>query len=121
MMFESEFNETINHNKILEKHIELLRNLSDDRIMCVGYNHDGSFYLMECCDEYFYHDLTREECIELSNLFHDIALSMPPNYSEINLIKEIENGLLEAPAIKEDSSYLKRWVYKPPTPKGFII
>lgn len=72
-MYESDFKAMINHNKILEKHIELLRNLSDDRIMCVGYEQDGRFCLMECCDEYFYHDLTKEECLELSKMFKEIA------------------------------------------------
>jgi hypothetical protein len=41
--------------------------------MCVGYRDDGSYYLLECCDEYFGHDLTKEECIELSELFREIA------------------------------------------------
>ena len=72
-MYESEFKATIDNNNVLEKHIDLLRVLSDDRIMCVGYEQDGNFYLMECCDEYFYHDLTKEECIELSELFKEIA------------------------------------------------
>lgn len=28
---------------------------------------------MECCDECFYHDLTKEECVKLSELFKEIA------------------------------------------------
>lgn len=72
-MYESVFKAMLDNNKILEKHIDLLRALSGDRVMCVGYEQDGNFYLMECCDEYFYHDLTKEECMELSELFKEIA------------------------------------------------
>ena len=68
-----EFEAIINPNKILLKHIDLLRKLSDDRIMCVGYELCGNFYLVECCDGYFYHDLTKEECLELSRMFKEIA------------------------------------------------
>ena len=72
-MNESEFKATLDNNKVLLKHIDLLRVLNDDRIMCVGYEQNGNFYLVECCDEYFYHDLTKEECVELSELFKEIA------------------------------------------------
>lgn len=72
-MYESEFKATLDNNKVLEKHINLLRNLSSDRIMCVGYEQDGNFYLVECCDEYYYHNLTKEECLELSEMFKEIA------------------------------------------------
>lgn len=63
----------IDNNKTLLKYEALLRKLVDDRVMCVGYEQDGSFYLVECCDEYFIHDLTKEECLELSEMFKDIA------------------------------------------------
>lgn len=63
----------VDNNKTLLKYESLLRKLVDDRIMCVGYEQDGSFYLVECCDEYFIHDLTKEECLELSEMFKDIA------------------------------------------------
>lgn len=71
-MYESELNEAVGNNEILKKHIDLLRKLSSDRIMCVGYD-KGNFYLIECCDTYFYHELTKEECKELSELFKEIA------------------------------------------------
>jgi hypothetical protein len=63
----------VDNNKTLLKYEDLLRKLVDDRVMCVGYEQDGSFYLVECCDEYFIHDLTKEECLELSEMFKDIA------------------------------------------------
>jgi hypothetical protein len=72
-MYEQDFKAMLNNNKILLKHINLLKSLSDDRIMCVGYEQDGNFYMVECCDEYFGHDLTKEECLELSELFKEIA------------------------------------------------
>ena len=72
-MNERDFKVMLDNNKILLKHIDLLKSLSRDRIMCVGYEQNGNFYIMECCDEYFYHDLTKEECFELSELFKEIA------------------------------------------------
>ena len=36
-------------------------------------NENNEFYLEECCDNYFRHTLTKEECIKLSELFRDIA------------------------------------------------
>lgn len=63
----------VDNNKTLLKYEDLLRKLVDDRIMCVGYEQNGNFYLVECCDEYFIHDLTKEECLELSEMFKDIA------------------------------------------------
>ena len=72
-MYEPDFKAILDNNKTLLKHSGLLKRLSDDRIMCVGYEQDGNFYLMECCDEYFYHKLTKEECIELSELFKEVA------------------------------------------------
>ena len=72
-MFESVFKELINKNVILEKHKSLLKVLSDDKIMMICYDKDGSYYMMECCDEWYYHNLSKEECIELSELFKEIA------------------------------------------------
>ena len=72
-MYKSEFEATLNGNKILQKYRDLLYRLSNDSTMCVGYEHDGIFYIMECCDDYFYHDLTKDECLELSELFKEIA------------------------------------------------
>ena len=73
-MYESDFNWAIGNSAILQKHRELLKTLSDDRVMCVGYQeNNNSYYIVECCDEYFGYDLTKEECIELSEMFKEIA------------------------------------------------
>lgn len=73
-MFEREFNELIN-DEILIRHKDLLKKLSmDSRVMCVCKdNKTDEFYLQECCDDYFTHILTKDECMELSELFKDIA------------------------------------------------
>lgn len=63
----------INSNKTLKKHRGLLETLCNDRVMCVGYEDDDTFFIQECCDEWYYHNLTREECIELSELFKELA------------------------------------------------
>lgn len=62
-----------NNNPILLKYTKLLQTLSDDRIMCVNYTQDNGFYLVECCDDWFDHKLTKEECLELSEMFKEIA------------------------------------------------
>mgnify|MGYP001623196566 CR=1 FL=1 len=60
------------HHPILEKHKNLLERLIQDRVFRVGYA-DGTFYLLEECDQYFGCDLTKEEAKELSELFQEIA------------------------------------------------
>ena len=73
-MIESDFYWTISGSETLQKHRDLLKMLSDDRIICIGYEEDGSgYYIMECCDEWYYHDLTKKECLEISELFREIA------------------------------------------------
>ena len=73
-MFESEFEESI-IDDTLQKHKDLLKVLPmDSRIMCVCKdNKNNEFYLEECCDNWFRHTLTKIECIELSELFKEIA------------------------------------------------
>lgn len=72
-MFESDFNECINNNEILLKHRNLLEAISDDRVMMICHDDNEGYYIEECCDEWYYHNLTKEECIELSEMFKEIA------------------------------------------------
>ena len=59
---------------ILEKHINLLKRLSvDSRVLIVGKNDDNGFFIGECCDGWYSHKLTKDECIELSELFRELA------------------------------------------------
>lgn len=75
-MYRSDFNLATKH-PILEKHIDLLDKLNDDRVMCVCYRESNKhFYIEEQCDEWFAHTLTKDECIELSELFREIADSI---------------------------------------------
>ena len=73
-MMERDFNYEID-NPILQKHRELLRKLAiDSRVICVcSEENNNGFYLRECCDEYFTHNLTKVECLELSELFNELA------------------------------------------------
>ena len=72
-MYRSEF-EYCTRDIILQKHIDLLEKLSDARIFCVCKdNESNDFYLTECCDDWFTHTLTKDECLELSDLFKEIA------------------------------------------------
>lgn len=74
-MYRSDF-EFVTRHPVLQKHIELLQKLNEDRVMCICYqeNKKGKeFYIEEQCDEWFSHTLTKDECIELSKLFREIA------------------------------------------------
>ena len=73
-MFESDFYDELRNDDILLKHKSLLKKLAvDDRTVVVGKTKDGDFYLKECCDEWFGHELTKDECIELSELFKELS------------------------------------------------
>lgn len=50
----------------------MLKRLEEDRIISVMCRLDG-FYILEMCDEYFSHKLTKEECMDLSELFAEIS------------------------------------------------
>ena len=77
IMMERDFNYEID-NPILQKHRELLRKLAiDSRVVCIcSEENNKGYYLRECCDEYFTHDLTKVECLELSELFNELADTM---------------------------------------------
>ena len=74
MMSEREFNELIN-DEILIRHKDLLKKLSMySRVICICKDNEANeFYLEECCDNYFRHTLTKDECMELYELFKEIA------------------------------------------------
>lgn len=65
-------------DEILQRHKELLKKLSlDSNVMCVcKSSKNNEYYIEECCDNWFYHVLTKNECIELSELFKEIANNM---------------------------------------------
>ena len=58
---------------IIQRHKDLLKRISDERVMTIMFEKPDKFFLVECCDEYFSHTLTRNECLELSELFKEIA------------------------------------------------
>lgn len=58
---------------VIQRHKELLKRLSDERVIAILYDKTDGFYLLECCDEYFGHTLKRSECLELSELLKEIA------------------------------------------------
>ena len=73
MLYPEDFKDMTQH-QLLQKYIELLKELSDDGVVCVGFDEaDNKFYLVECCDVWFYHGLTKENCLKLSELFKEIA------------------------------------------------
>lgn len=74
MMFERDFTESID-DEILQKHKTLLKELSmDSSVVCVCKDNESNhYYLMECCDQYFTYTLSKDVCMELSELFKEIA------------------------------------------------
>ena len=60
-------------NPILQKHIGLLSTLIDEKLFVVFHDDKDGFYIEECCDNYFHEKLTKERCLELSELFKEIA------------------------------------------------
>lgn len=61
---------------IIQKHKELLEKMSDERIFCVLHNEPNEFSLLECCDGYYSYDLKQEDCLELSEMFKEIAAAI---------------------------------------------
>lgn len=65
----------VTDHPILKKHYNLLWKLAtESKVLCICSKEIGNeFYLEECCDEWYTHDLTKDECLELSELFKEIA------------------------------------------------
>lgn len=57
----------------LYKHKELLKELVDNGIFYVYHVGGPRFIIEECCDNYFSFELTKEQCLELSEMFKEIA------------------------------------------------
>lgn len=67
-----ETDEQLQH-PIIQRHKKLLQTLSNDRACTILHDEPKKFCLLECCDDYFGHDLTKDECTELSELFGELA------------------------------------------------
>lgn len=59
-------------HEIIKEHKYLLDKMKKDRIFSLCFE-NNKFYLDEQCDNYFSHELTKEDCIELSKMFDEIA------------------------------------------------
>ena len=58
---------------VVKRHGELLKLLADkERTFAIVW-YDDRIMLMECCDDCFGHDLTKKECLELSDIFRELA------------------------------------------------
>ncbi len=66
------YDEYVQH-PVLAKHFDLIENISYDRVFGVFHDEEKGFWIEECCDNYFTHSLTKEECLELSEMFKEIA------------------------------------------------
>ncbi len=55
-----------------EKYRKVLEKINSERVFSIQ-NQNDEFWLVEECDEYFLHELTKQDCLELSELFSEIA------------------------------------------------
>ena len=60
-------------HRILKKHKEILERLLNKRVFSIEFFKDGSICIFEGCDGYFYHELSKKECMELSDLFRELG------------------------------------------------
>lgn len=60
-------------NRILKKHKKILECLLNERVFSIEFFEDGNICIFEGCDGYFHHELSKEECMELSNIFKELA------------------------------------------------
>lgn len=58
---------------VLLRHFKLIKRLAQERIFVLLHDRIDGFWIEECCDNWFSHELTKEECLELSELFQEIA------------------------------------------------
>ena len=56
----------------LLKKTEEVEKINSERVFSIQ-NQNDEFWLVEECDEYFFHELTKQDCLELSELFAEIA------------------------------------------------
>lgn len=72
-MYLSDFEYNTDH-PLLQKYEEINFKLSDDRTVTICYDEGtNTFCLQEGCDDYYKHDLTKEDCITLSDLFKELS------------------------------------------------
>lgn len=72
----------LTEHSIIQKHISLIERLANDRIFAIFYGEYGvsdKFYIEECCDNWYSHVLTIEDCKELAELFSEIANELEKN------------------------------------------
>lgn len=65
----------MDREEIIDKHKCLLDKMKEDRIFSICFE-NNAVYLNEQCDDYFSHQLTKEDCLELSSLFGELATVM---------------------------------------------
>jgi hypothetical protein len=66
------YGEYVQH-PVLAKHFDLIEGLAYDRVFGIFYDKEDGFWIEECCDNWFKHALTKEECLELSEMFAEVA------------------------------------------------
>ena len=66
------YGEYVQH-PVLAKHFDLIEGLAYDRVFGIFYDKEDGFWIEECCDNWFKHTLAKEECLELSEMFAEVA------------------------------------------------
>lgn len=58
---------------IIQRYRKVLKKTSDDGVFILMADGEKELFLLECCDNFFHMDLEKEDCLELSALFKDLA------------------------------------------------
>lgn len=66
-------NDTQIRHEIIQKHRELLSKISRSGTVSLLCDEPKRFFLLEACDGYYYYDLNKADCLELSEIFREIA------------------------------------------------
>lgn len=57
---------------ILSRHFDIVNKLHAERIITISH-HDGKVELTEACDDWYTSKLSKSECLEISELFKELA------------------------------------------------
>lgn len=60
-------------NHIIRRHKKILYKIANSGVMALLCNEPNDFLLLECCDGYYGYHLDKEDCLELSEMFREIA------------------------------------------------
>lgn len=62
------------NDSTLRKHRDIISKMEKERVFSIQrYQHNGRYNISEACDNWFNIDLSKEDCLQLAELFKDLA------------------------------------------------